>query len=341
MVVLFSPPCSLIRFDNRSQKEIAIDQDTYNTIKGIRKEYSPTVRVEDPWLDEHGVTLFMKRDDLIHQEIQGNKWRKLRYNLIAAVQGNHHTILTFGGAYSNHIAASAYACWSAGMDLIAVIRGEESSKDNPTLSMAMELGTELHFVSRLAYHRKTEKNFIDGLKKQFGRFYLIPEGGANSEGVKGCSEILEEVDHDFDIVCCAMGTGTTVAGLILSLKENQKLIGIPALKGGKFLKDEVLGLIELAKLKPTHQDLDSIDWELAADYHFGGFAKMKPELMDFINGFQKRNGIPLDPVYTGKMMFGIYDMIKKGEIESGKTILAIHTGGLQGWEGMKDQGKSR
>ena len=328
------------RRGGRCQKEIVIDQDTFNTIKGIRKEYSPTVKVEDPWLEEYGVTLLIKREDLIHQEIQGNKWRKLRYNLMAAVQGDHHTILTFGGAYSNHIAASAYACWSAGLDLIGVIRGEDTSKDNPTLAKAKALGTEFHFVSREDYRRKTEQEFIDDLKNMFGRFYLIPEGGANKEGVKGCSEILGEVEQDFDVVCCAMGTGTTVAGLLLSLKENQKLIGFPALKGGEFLKDEVLGLIETARLKPIHQEQSSINWELSTDYHFGGFAKMKPELVEFIEGFQNRTDIPLDPVYTGKMMFGIYDLIKKGEIEKGRKILAIHTGGLQGWNGMIDQGKT-
>jgi 1-aminocyclopropane-1-carboxylate deaminase/D-cysteine desulfhydrase-like pyridoxal-dependent ACC family enzyme len=290
-------------------------------------------------LEEFDVRLLIKRDDLIHQKIQGNKWRKLRYNLMAAVQGNHHTVLTFGGAYSNHIAASAYAFWSAGLDLIAVIRGEESSKDNPTLSKARELDTEIHFISREDYRRKTEPEFIDNLKKKFGRFYLIPEGGANSEGLKGCSEILEEVEQHFDIVCCAMGTGTTVAGLLLALKENQKLIGFPALKGGGFLRNEVLGLIETSRLKPTHQELSEANWTLSTDFHFGGYAKMKPELLKFIKGFQKRTGIPLDPVYNGKMMFGVYDKIEKGEIASGQTVLAIHTGGLQGWDGMKDQGK--
>lgn len=321
------------------QKEIIIDQDTFNTIKGIRKEYSPTIKVEDPWLVEYGVTLLMKREDLIHQEIQGNKWRKLRYNLMAAVQGDHHTLLTFGGAYSNHIAASAYACWSAGLDLIAVIRGEESSKDNPTLKKARELGTELYFVSREEYRRKTEKDFLDGLKKKFGRCYMIPEGGANAEGVKGCSEILGEVEQDFDIVCCAMGTGTTVAGLLLSLKEDQRLIGFPALKGGDFLKDEVLRLMDESGLK-SEQELSTLNYQLSTDYHFGGYAKMKPELLEFIERFNERTSIPLDPVYTSKMMFGIYDLIEKGEIKNGQTVLAIHTGGLQGWEGMKDLEKA-
>lgn len=286
-------------------------------------------------MEQFDVKLLIKREDLIHQEIQGNKWRKLRYNLTKAVQENHHTLLTFGGAYSNHIAATAYACWSAGLDLICVIRGEEANKDNPTLKRAKELDAELHFVSREDYRKKIEPAFIQGLEEKFGRFYLIPEGGANPEGVKGCSEILGEVEQNFDIVCCAMGTGTTVAGLLLSLSADQRLIGFPALKGGEFLKDEVLKLMDGSGLK-SEQEVPTLNWQLSTDYHFGGFAKMKPELMEFINGFQDRTGIPLDPVYTSKMMFGIYDLIEKGEIKNGQTVLAIHTGGLQGWGGHQN-----
>ena len=258
------------------QKEVVIDQNIYNTIKGIRKEYSPTEEVKDPWLEQFGVKLLMKREDLIHQEIQGNKWRKLRYNLTKAVQENHHTLLTFGGAYSNHIAATAYACWSAGLDLVCVVRGEEEYKDNPTLKRAQELDAELHFVSREDYRKKTEPAFIQELEEKFGRFYLIPEGGANPEGVKGCSKILGEVEQDFDIVCCAMGTGTTVAGLLLSLKEDQRLIGFPALKGGDFLKDDVLKLINESGLKASiplslkDTQKSKANFQLSTDYHFGG-----------------------------------------------------------------------
>ena len=293
-----------------------IDKDIFNSIKGIRKEYSPTVEVQDPWLKPYGIKLLIKREDLIHQEIQGNKWRKLRYNLTKALQENHHTLLTFGGAYSNHIAAAAYACWSVGLDLICVVRGEEGFKDNPTLNRAQKLDAELHFISREDYRKKNKPDFIKTLAEEFGRFYLIPEGGANPEGVKGCAEILSEVEQDFDIVCCAMGTGTTVAGLLLSLKENQRLIGFPALKGAEFLIEGVQNLIAESGINPKHQDLSTINWQLSTEYNFGGFAKMKPELMAFIESFQDRTGIPLDPIYTSKMLFGIYDLINKGEIKN-------------------------
>lgn len=302
-------------------------------IKGHRDELSPTVEVKDPLVKDAGLKLLVKRDDLIHEHVSGNKWRKLKYNLTEAVQHNHHTLLTFGGAYSNHIAATAFMCYSAGLDSIGIIRGEDDP-DNPTLAFARKHEMELHFVSREDYRRKTEEDFIDQLEEKHGRFFLVPEGGANGLGVRGCAEILSEVEPDFDVVCTAMGTGTTAAGLMLSLKEDQKLIGFPALKGGEFLKDEVDRLIQESNLRMAQPP----KFQLATDYHFGGYAKMKPELLEFISGFTERTGIPLDPVYTGKMMFGIYDMIGKGEFAKGTTILALHTGGLQGWDGMKLRG---
>jgi len=189
---------------------------------------------------------------------------------------------------------------------------------------------ELHFVSRSEYRRKTNHQFKAGLKEKFGRFYLVPEGGANAEGVRGCTEILPEVKEHFDVVCCAAGTGTTLAGLALTLKEDQRLIGFPALKGGEFLTDDVRKLMDGSGIRPP----STVDVGLSTDYHFGGFARMNPRLLEFIHGLQEGTGIPLDPVYTGKMMFGIYDMIGKGKFDKGVTILAIHTGGLQGWQGM-------
>ena len=289
-------------------------------------------QVRDPVLKDSGVLLLIKRDDLIHEHISGNKWRKLKYNLREAAEQNHHTLLTFGGAYSNHVTATAFAAQKAGLSSIGVIRGEDD-KTNPTLQFASEHGMQLHFVSRENYRRKTDDDFIEGLEEQFERFFLVPEGGANGLGVRGCAEILPEVEEDFDVVCCAAGTGTTLAGLALALKENQKLLGFPALKGGGFLKDEVRRLASESNLKHGILNL-----ELITDYHFGGYAKMKPELLDFIRGFESRTGIPLDPIYTGKMMFGIYDMIEKGNFLPRTTVLAVHTGGLQGWKGMQHRG---
>jgi 1-aminocyclopropane-1-carboxylate deaminase len=192
---------------------------------------------------------------------------------------------------------------------------------------------QLHFVSREDYRKKVEDDFIDVLEEKFGRFFLVPEGGGNGLGVRGCAEVLPEIDEPFDVVCCAAGTGTTLAGLAITLKENQKLLGFPALKGGGFLKDEVGRLAHESNFKH-----ETLNLELITDYHFGGYAKMRPELLDFINSFKERTYIPLDPIYTGKMMFGIYDMVRRGNISAGTTVLAMHTGGLQGWNGMQHRG---
>lgn len=313
---------------------------------------SSVQEVNDPVLKDSGIRLLVKRDDLIHEHISGNKWRKLKHNLREAAEQNHHTLLTFGGAYSNHIAATAFAAQKAGFSSVGVIRGEDDST-NPTLKFARESGMQLHFVSRedyrelthpvpigrdtpsLARERESFASEAGGeLEEKFGRFFLVPEGGANGLGVRGCAEILPEIDEDFDVVCCAAGTGTTLAGLLLSLKENQTLLGFPALKGGEFLKTEVERLMVESALRPP----STVNSQLITDYHFGGYAKMKPEVLEFINGFQERTRIPLDPIYTSKMMFGIYDMIQNNRFEKGITILAIHTGGLQGWQGMKHRG---
>lgn len=303
-------------------------------IKGHRDSLSPMQEVMDTMLEQQGIRVLIKRDDLIHPVISGNKWRKLRHNLREAALHDHHTVLTFGGAFSNHIAATAHACHNAGLDSIGIIRGEELMDEelNSTLREAKNKGMELHFVSREAYRRKTEAEFLEELKTQHGRFYAVPEGGANGLGAKGCAELLPEVDEHYDVVCCGAGTGTTLAGLRISLPEGKQLIGFPALKGGAFLLDEVARLTEESRLRVT---APQAVFSLVTDYHFGGYAKMTTKLMEFIEGFQERTGIPLDPIYTGKMMFGIYDLIQKGRFEKGTTLLAIHTGGLQGWEGIR------
>lgn len=305
--------------------------DAIDYAKSYRPAGSPVQEVHDVALSNSGIRLLIKRDDLIHQHISGNKWRKLKYNLAEAVQQHHHTILTFGGAYSNHIAASAFACKKMGLESIAIIRGEDDAT-NPTLSFARQNGMQLHFVSREDYRQLTRVGAYGDAPAldQFGRCFIIPEGGANGLGVRGCAEILPEVEEHADVVCCAAGTGTTLAGLAISLKENQQLIGFPALKGADFLRDDVQRLAEQSNLKHG-----TLNLELISDYHFGGYAKLKPELLDFITAFTERTGIPLDPIYTGKMMFGIYDRIKKGHFNKGTTILAIHSGGLQAWEGMR------
>ena len=287
-------------------------------------ENVPLQRINDPEISPFGVHLFIKRLDLNHKHISGNKWFKLKYNIEEAKKQQKKTLLTFGGAYSNHIAATAAAGKEFGFNTIGIIRGEKYSPLNPTLQFSQDSGMELHYIPREDYKNKADHHFIEKLHKQLGDFYLLPEGGANTLAVKGCSEIVADIDINFDFVCCSCGTGTTLAGLILSLKENQQAIGFSSLKGGEFLENEVNKYIGSSASK---------NWHINLDYHFGGYAKTNNELGSFIKNFEKQNKIPLDFIYTGKMIYGIYDLIKKGFFKKGTIIIAIHTGGLQGNQG--------
>ena len=278
------------------------------------------VQLPDKW----GVELFIKREDSIHAFVSGNKYRKLKYNLLEADKAGFKTLLTFGGAYSNHIAAVASAGNILGFKTIGVIRGDElrnSINTNPTLRFAQDNGMQFKFIPRDLYRDKTNNSFIESLKAEFGAFYLIPEGGTNTLAIQGCEEILKESDKEFDYICCAVGTGGTISGLINCSKPGQQVLGFPALKG-EFLQQVIS--------KFASKD----HWKLIHDYHFGGYAKINTELISFINEFKKKNNIPLDPVYTGKMMFGLFDLIEKNYFPKGSKILAIHTGGLQGISGM-------
>jgi 1-aminocyclopropane-1-carboxylate deaminase len=270
------------------------------------------------------ISLTIKREDLNHPFISGNKLRKLKYNLVQAKAENKGTLITFGGAFSNHIAAVAHAGKEQGFKTIGVIRGDElfdKINENPTLKFAQKKGMEFEFVTREEYRNKSEISFIEKLKDKFGDFYLVPEGGTNELAVKGCEEILTDEDAMFNYVCCAVGTGGTISGLINSALPHQKILGFPALKGD-FLTDE----IRIFAKKDN--------WNLISDYHFGGYGKINLELIEFINAFFEDNKIPLDPIYTGKMVFGVIDLIHKNYFPQHSKILLVHTGGLQGIEGM-------
>lgn len=274
-----------------------------------------------------GITLTIKREDLLHPYVSGNKFRKLKYNLLQAVAEQKQTLLTFGGAYSNHIAATAAAGKEMGLKTIGVIRGEELEAkvaENPTLSFARSCGMMLDFVTRSHYRLKETQQFLDLLRQRFGDFYLVPEGGTNTLAVKGCTEILTAKDMQFTHVACAVGTGGTLSGIINSAFPHQHVLGFPALKGG--------GLSDLIR-KFAVKD----NWELVEDYHFGGYGKVNAELVTFLNRFYEETGIPLDPVYTGKMVFGVTDLIHKGFFPTNSRILLIHTGGLQGIAGMNSR----
>ncbi|MFT5941881.1 1-aminocyclopropane-1-carboxylate deaminase/D-cysteine desulfhydrase [Sediminicola arcticus] len=287
--------------------------------------------VELPILKEKKVTLYMKREDLIHPFISGNKFRKLAYNLTEAKRLRFETLLTFGGAYSNHIAATAFAGKEHGLKTIGVVRGEELVhcwQENPTLAWAKKQGMHFKFVSREVYRSKESAVFLQELKEEFGSFYNIPEGGANALAVKGCEEILNVNDAEFDIICTCVGTGGTIAGLINSAEKHQKVLGFPALKGDFLRKD----ICKFAKRD---------NWDLNTEYNFGGYGKVNKELIDFINDFKLKTSIPLDPVYTGKMLFGILDLARKDYFDPNTKLLAIHSGGLQGIAGMNNVLKNR
>lgn len=277
-----------------------------------------------PLLKEKEIRLFVKRLDKVHPFISGNKWFKLKYNLIEAKKLGHATLLTFGGAYSNHIAATSFAAQEKGLKSIGVIRGDECFPLNPTLAFARENGMELHYVSRANYRLKATPKFLDKLKAQFGDFYLLPEGGANVLAVKGTSEILDETDIQ-DYICCPVGTGGTIAGIINSSNHKQKVIAFPAIKGFDVLEKDI-------KNWTNKQNYKFIN-----NYICDGYAKLNKELVEFINQFYLMQNIPLDVIYTGKMILGIIDLIKQDYFPKGSSILAIHTGGLQGNKGMNER----
>lgn len=275
-----------------------------------------------------GITLSIKREDKNHHFVSGNKLRKLKYNLLEAQRQGKKALLTFGGAYSNHIAATAAAGKLTGFKTIGVIRGDELAtkiRQNPTLRFAKSCGMDFHFVSREMYRQKENLDFQNELVNRFGsEVYILPEGGTNQLAVKGCQEILKPDDAQFDVICTAVGTGGTISGLINASFPHQQVLGFPALKGD-FLGDIIK--------KYTKKE----NWQLVNDFHFGGYAKVNDELIRFLNDFNKKTTIPLDPIYVGKMIFAIFALANQGFFKPNTKILAIHTGGLQGIESINEK----
>lgn len=305
---------------------------------------SPVQQLAAPVLKEKQIKLFVKRDDLIHPSIQGNKWRKVKYNLLTFKKLNYSTLLTFGGAFSNHIHAIAAAGKLLKIPTIGVIRGERTTPLSNTLAFAEDCGMKLCFVSRERFKDKEAlaNEFIESLGSGV---YVLPEGGTNALALLGCNEIVEELNHQvfvsIDFIIAACGTGGTLAGLIQASQAHQKVIGIAALKGD-FLHNDITNLLNNQKKVDVFFQENTLltkvnnNWTVNSDYHFGGYAKYNTELIDFINQFKKDFGIQLDPVYTGKMFYGLFDLIKKDYFPKGSNIVAIHTGGTQGIEGFND-----
>jgi 1-aminocyclopropane-1-carboxylate deaminase/D-cysteine desulfhydrase-like pyridoxal-dependent ACC family enzyme len=285
---------------------------------------SPLEELTDPRLADRSVRLLLKRDDLIDPDVPGNKWRKLKYNLDAARRDGHRTLLTFGGAYSNHIRATSAAGRRFGFATIGVIRGEPHDPLNPVLAYAVRQGMTLTYLDRTTYRRKHEPDVVRRLHEEFGEFHLLPEGGSNALALPGCAEIPEEITERFTAVCCPVGTGGTLAGVAAGLRDGQEAIGFSALKGGGFLNEEVRRLQEQAYGRGRGR------WRIEPDYHFGGYAKRKPELIAFIDDFAARHGLRLEPVYGAKMMYGIFDLVEHAGFPEGSVIVAIITGATEG-----------
>lgn len=291
----------------------------------LEKTFTASIltKIDDPLLKQYQIELWMKRDDLLHPVISGNKWRKLKYMLDHALSLGADTLISMGGAYSNHLHALAYVGKVLGLKTIGFVRGEQPETLTPTLLDMKAWGMELKFVSRSDYRLLRQyKNWHDlpGLKP---RQYWLPEGGAQPLALKGVAELVVEIGIPYDKLCVPCGTGTTLAGIIEAVPEQVSVLGFAALKNAGFLTAEVDALLSQSRN----------NWQIDLAYHFGGFAKTNAELSAFIEDFELKTTIPLEPVYTGKMMYAIYDLIKKNYFKSGERIVAVHTGGLQGKRG--------
>ncbi len=288
---------------------------------------STLTQIIEPFIQEQGIELYLKRDDLLHTIISGNKWRKLKYILEHALALNTHKIISMGGAYSNHLHALAYVGKLLGIQTEARIRGERPEILNPSLTDMQAWGMHLEFISRRDYRLLRECKDYNTLPALQRGEYWLPEGGAMILALQGVAELVAEIDLNYDVLCVPCGTATTLAGIVSAAPDNKQVIGFAALKGAAYLNDEVNSLL---KNTTCHND----KWFIQLQYHFGGFAKITPDLLQFIQQFEQRQRVKLEPIYTGKMLYGIYDLISQGYFKSGQRIIAVHTGGLQGNRGF-------
>ncbi|MFF9346038.1 1-aminocyclopropane-1-carboxylate deaminase/D-cysteine desulfhydrase [Streptomyces sp. NPDC014734] len=279
---------------------------------------SPLEEVRDERFDRHGVRLLLKRDDLIHPDVPGNKWRKLAPNLRAAAG---RTVLTFGGAYSNHLRATAAAGRLLGFRTIGVVRGEELADRplNPSLARCAADGMTLRFVDRTTYRAKNEPEVLEGLLSTFGDCCVVPEGGSNTAAVRGCAELGRELRDRADVAAVACGTGGTLAGLAAGLAPGQRALGVPVLRGG-FLGDAVRELQRDAFGGPTGS------WSLDERFHFGGYARTSPELHAFADDFEQRHGLAVERLYVAKLLFALTALAAEGAFPAGTAVAAVVTG---------------
>ena len=283
---------------------------------------TPLQNIRHPLLDEKRISLVVKREDLNHPQVSGNKWWKLKWNLVKALQ-SQTKVLTFGGAFSNHIYATAAATKQLGIPSIGVIRGEMILPLNPTLEFASRQSMELHFVSREAY-RSHKDQIASSLISTHGECFVIPEGGTNLDAIRGVAEFASSLPEGFDYIVLPVGTGGTMAGIVCGIQGNAHILGVSVLKNGQFLEKEVLRLCQQFASRPP-----TAKWNILTAYHHGGYAKVTKELLNFIEMFREHS-LPLDHVYTGKALYAFFEEVKRDKIKPGSSVLFLHTGGLQG-----------
>lgn len=292
-------------------------------------EHSYLQTITNKLLADKKITLSIKRDDLLHPLISGNKWRKLKYNLVRMQQLGKSELLTFGGAFSNHIHACAAAGKEFNLTTHAIVRGPQLDLNNPTLKFAQQCGMQLYAVNRIEYKQRHDEAYLAALQARFPNAYILPEGGTNEFAIEGCKELAQSLPkHDYLI--CPTGSGGTLAGLIEGSSSKSTLLGIAVLKQADYLRDEIRALSPRAKSQSN--------WQLLTQFHNGGYGRFTTELWQFCQYMQQQYQLPLEPIYSGKMMYALWQLINNDYFAPGSKIIAIHTGGLQGLDGLKYRG---
>lgn len=295
---------------------------------------SPIEKLNHTIFDENQLHVYIKRDDLIHPIISGNKWRKLKYNLKQAKTNGYEGIMSFGGAYSNHIHALAYACQQHQIASVGIIRGENHYQSNATLSQAQKWGMKLTFVSRAEYKRRQDPSYISTLQNHYPNHLIIPEGGSNELALGGVGEIISELSQQltYDTLILPVGSGGTIAGLIKADNNKHRILGIAVLKQADYLKNDINTLIN----KPSATEEN---WQLLTNYHGGGYGTFSIEAAEKIAAFSKQNAIPFEPIYSGKMLLACLNLAEQGYFAKNERIVLLHTGGIQGLVGLAERGK--
>lgn len=297
------------------------------------KNFSPLQTINHALFTRHQVKVSIKRDDQIHPIISGNKWRKLHYNLKFAKEKQYQGIISFGGCYSNHLHALAYVCQQQQLEAIAIVRGESDNQVNYTLSWAKHWGMKLSFVDRQTYRKRQDLTFLNELQQQYPKHLIIPEGGSNQLALPGVGEVINELNQQctYDSLLVPVGSGGTLAGLVKQDNNEHNIIGIAVLKQSDYLTNEVKRLL--------NNESKFQRWTIENDYHGGGYAKFTAEDANQILQFSTATGIPFEPIYSGKMLLGFFDLLEKGYFSANQHIVLLHTGGLQGIAGLVDQGR--